>query len=115
MNRISAHMLGIDRGSVTLFSDFEDNGPMWAGHGPREAHRSVTFATPFLAPPHVLLGVSLWDADCTTNLRADLQAVDVTAEGFTIRFRTWGDTRLARLRADWTAMGEAPDPERWNV
>ena len=37
----------------------------------------------------------------------DIVAEDVTAIGFTLVFRTWGDTRVARVRADWLAIGPA--------
>ena len=28
-------------------------------------------------------------------------------------FRTWGDTRVARIRADWTAIGAIIDEDNW--
>ena len=42
-------------------------------------------------------------------------AETVNPEGFVIVFRTWGDTRVARIRADWIAMGELPDDDAWDV
>jgi len=30
-------------------------------------------------------------------------------------FRTWGDTRVARVRASWTAFGELPYGEEWDL
>jgi hypothetical protein len=30
-------------------------------------------------------------------------------------FRTWADTRVARIRADWTAIGAVRDEEDWDV
>jgi hypothetical protein len=30
-------------------------------------------------------------------------------------FRTWGDTRVARVRADWMAIGEQRSDEDWDV
>jgi hypothetical protein len=53
--------------------------------------------------------------DQKTNQRADLTAEEVTAEGFTIVFRTWGDTRVARVRADWLAVGGAKGGDDWDV
>jgi H-type lectin domain-containing protein len=48
-------------------------------------------------------------------LRADLSVQDITVQGCEIVFRTWGDTRLARLRVAWTAIGELPDDDVWEL
>lgn len=113
MRSFAAHMLGIDRGSVLMFSDFQNGGPMWTGEGEREARRHVRFSSPFAEAPAVILGLSLWDMDRRTNLRADLVAETVLTDGFDIVFRTWGDTRVARIRVDWTALGPLHDPDLW--
>ena len=36
MITIESHRLGMQRGSLVLFSDFQDGGAMWTGEGPRE-------------------------------------------------------------------------------
>ncbi len=115
MQRIPVGDLGIDRGSVVMFSDFQDGGPMWRGEGPREVRQPVTFARPFAALPVVTVALSMWDIDSRMNQRADLAAENVTSEGFELVFRTWGDTRVARVRADWAAFGALPDPDLWQV
>ena len=98
-----------------LFSDFADGGPMWTGEGNRESRFIVSFKTPFSAAPVVMVGLSMWDMDSTTNARVDLSAENVTAAGFHLVFRTWGNTRIARVRADWTALGPARDENDWVV
>lgn len=98
-----------------MFADFADGGPMWTGSGPRESRHHIRFDEAFAAPPAVLVGVSMWDTDGKANLRADLTADRVTATGFELVFRTWGDTRIARLRADWTAIGPLPDEDSWEL
>lgn len=115
MRRFSAHTLGIDQGNVQLFSDFEDGGPMWTGHGPREKRVQVMFSEPFLDTPVVTLTVSMWDLGRETNARADLSADDIRPDGFTIVFRTWGDTRVARVRSSWMAMGPLRDEDQWDL
>jgi hypothetical protein len=45
----------------------------------------------------------------------DISADMVTAEGFVIVFRTWGDTRVARVRADWLAIGGCANDDDWDV
>ncbi len=115
MKRFSNRTLGIDQGSVMLFSSFKDGGAMWTGHGPREERRRVEFSEPFRTPPIVQVALSLWDMDQQTNQRADLATENITEAGFDIVFRTWGDTRVARVRVDWTAMGELSDEDDWEL
>ena len=115
MRRLRSHLIGIDQGSVVLFSDFEDGGEMWTGNGPRAMRKKIRFAEEYLSAPVMHVSMSMWDMDQKTNQRADIQAEDVTAKGFSIVFRTWGDTRVARVRADWMSIGELRDDEDWDV
>lgn len=115
MKTIDTRLLGIAQGSQMLFSDFEHDGEMWTGTGPRSHRAEVRFETPFATPPTVQVGVSMWDIDQKSNQRADISAEDITLEGFTIVFRTWGDTRVARIRADWLALGALPDTDLWEI
>ncbi|WP_224825284.1 H-type lectin domain-containing protein [Cognatishimia sp. MH4019] len=115
MMRLSGHSVGVQQGEELLFSDYQNGGEMWTGTGPRERRTPVTFDTPFSEVPTVQVAISLWDLDRNTNLRADIQAEQVTAEGFEIVFRTWGDTRIARIRATWTAIGTLPHDDDWQL
>ena len=40
-----------------------------------------------------------------SNQRVDVSADEITPQGFVILFRTWGDTRVARARVSWMAIG----------
>lgn len=113
--QISSGTLGVLQGSRMLFSDFADGGAMWTGEGPREVRHAIAFDTPFIAAPAVIVGLSLLDLDRRTNARLDLVAEKVTPLGFDIVLRTWGDTRIARLRADWTALGPVRGEDEWEV
>lgn len=107
--------IGVQQGSKILFSDFAHDGAMWTGNGPREVRHLEAFDEPFGAAPVVTLGISMWDIDHMTNSRVDIQAEKVTPQGFEIVFRTWADTRIARIRADWMAIGPARDEDDWDV
>ena len=63
----------------------------------------------------VHVGLSMWDTDNKTNQRADISAEEVEPAGFVIVFRTWGDSRIARVRADWLAIGELSDEDDWDI
>ncbi len=98
-----------------MFSDFENNGRMWSGEGARQSKKTIVFSEPFAEPPSVQVGMSLWDIDKETNVRADVQAQNVSATGFDLIFRTWGDTRVARVRLSWIAIGEMRDEDDWEL
>lgn len=115
MKKISSHRVGVDQGSRVLFSDYEDGGVMWTGTGPRSSVTKIKFSEKFRSIPAVTVSISMWDLDQKTNGRADVSAQDITTEGFSILFKTWGDTRVARIRADWMAIGELPNEDDWQL
>jgi hypothetical protein len=115
MKRLRSHTVGVDSGDVVLFSDFEDGGEMWTGRGQRERRRRIAFSENFRSDPTVHLSMSLWDMDSSTVLRADIAADAVTESGFDMVFRTWSDTRVARVRIAWMAVGELSDGDDWDV
>lgn len=88
---------------------------MWTGSGPREVRQAQSFRDEFLSPPVVTVSISMWDIDHKANSRVDISAENVTNKGFEIVFRTWGDSRVARVRADWLAFGQARDEDDWDV
>lgn len=115
MQKIDTHQLGIEQDSLLLFSDFQDGGAMWTGTGPRELRRVIDFDEPFSNPPVITVGLSMLDIDQASNHRVDICAEMVSEEGFVIVFRTWGDTRVARVRADWMAIGPVRHADDWDV
>lgn len=115
MQRIGNHAVGVLRGAEVLFSDFQDGGEMWTGTGPRAFRQPVKFSEAFMAPPTIHIGLSMWDLDNQQNQRVDISADDIGQAGFTIVFRTWGDTRVARVRAEWLAIGPVGFEDDWDV
>lgn len=108
-------MIGIEQGDDVLFSDFEDGGEMWTGKGPRERRRAVSFERGFLQPPSVFVALSMWDIESANNARADVSAEQVALRGFEIVFKTWGDTRIARARVRWMAIGAVANEDDWEL
>jgi H-type lectin domain len=108
-------LIGIEQGAKILFSDFAHDGAMWTGSGPREVRQATAFTEAFVDAPAVTVGISMWDLDHRTNSRVDIQAENVTERGFDIVFRTWGDTRIARIRAEWMAIGLTRNEDDWDV
>ncbi|MCE0505657.1 MULTISPECIES: H-type lectin domain-containing protein [unclassified Roseivivax] len=115
MRRLNSNVIGIDQGEVEVFSDFASGGEMWTGEGARERRKRVRFSEPFRGSPAVQVGLSLWDIDSEANIRADLAADRIGPEGFDLVFRTWGDSRVARVRMTWTAIGELKGEDDWDL
>ncbi|MEM7471983.1 MAG: H-type lectin domain-containing protein [Pseudomonadota bacterium] len=113
MHRLQNAHIGVSQGEHVLFSDFVDDGPMWTGTGPRAHRRPVSFNTRFVAPPAVHVGLSMWDIDNGQNQRVDIAADEITEDGFVLVFKTWGDSRVARVRASWMAIGSLPHDDDW--
>ena len=115
MKRISSGSVGIQQGTRVLFSDFADGGVMWTGQGDRESRHMISFKEEFIEPPSVMVSISMWDIDHKHTSRSDITAEKITEKGFQLVFRTWGDTRVARIRAEWIALGPVRDDDEWDV
>jgi hypothetical protein len=115
MQKFQNHLIGVDRGSRLMFSDFEEGGVMWTGSGPREVRLRQAFSEKFKTQPVVWASISMIDVDHETNQRFDLSVGDIDLEGFDLVFRTWDDTRIARARVDWGAMGEVRAEDEWDL
>lgn len=115
MRRIDTSAFGISQGNETLFSDFENGGEMWTSEGARMVTQAITFEEAFQAAPSVTVSLSMVDMSNAANIRMDVQAEEVTKTGFNIVFRTWGDTRIARARVAWQAIGPLRAEDVWEV
>lgn len=115
MRKLDSHRLGIDQGETVLFSDFENGGPMWSGTGQRDVTVPVVFSESFDVPPSVTLSLALCDMSNEAYMRMDLRAKDVSNSGFKIAFATWGDTKFARVRVAWQAIGAVSSEDAWDI
>ncbi len=115
VRKLRSNSVGVAQGQTLLFSDFKDNGEMWAGLGDRSLTKDVQFDEPFHTPPVVHLSISLLDLDHSVNPRMDLRAESVTSDGFQVLFSTWGDSRVARIRVSWMAIGEVGPIDMWDI
>lgn len=115
MRKYVGSLIGIDQGNEEIFSEFATGGEMWTGHGARERRKPIKFSEPFRSVPSVQVSLSLWDMDQGANVRADISADKVTQTGFDLVFRTWSDTRVARVRMNWIAIGEVASDDDWEL
>ncbi len=115
MRKFGHHSIGVDQGDLVLFSDFEDGGEMWTGEGPRLTRHRVRYAERYEAAPVVQVSLSMWDIASGANARADVTAEQIDRDGFDIVFRTWGDTRVARVRVAWISIGAVSSDDTWDL
>ena len=115
MRKLNSNVIGIDQGDVVLFSDFEHDGEMWTGEGPRNTRLPVVFSETYREAPSVYLSISMLDASNSGNSRYDVQAESISPKGFDIVFRTWGDTQVARCRVAWQSIGPVRADDVWDL
>lgn len=115
MKILKTGYVAVAQGNADLFEDFENGGEMWTGEGSRSRRINVEFERAFLEPPCVQCTLSLWDVDYSTNMRGDVSVDNITRTGFQIVFSTWGNTRVARARASWMAIGSVGDDDMWEL
>lgn len=116
MQRIATNYLGVLQGHAALFDRFVADTDMWSGTGDREINAEIRFAKPFLAAPTVFLTIAMIDKESPTPLRLVLEPKAIRQDGFIAQARSWGDTQIARLSVNWTALGAIADPdEAWDV
>ena len=113
MRKLKSAFVGVDQGSVHLFSDYDTDGPMWARSGEREVAKRIMFSELFARPPAVTVQIALLDSHSDHFLLMSFAATDVTCAGFTLVFKTWSDTRLAQVKMSWQAIGELPQDDDW--
>lgn len=103
----------VQQGQELLFEHYVDEGPMWAGYGERATASFVEFDRPYVDKPVVHVSISLLDVQTDPLIRYELTAENITSEGFEIIFKTWADSRFARVRVAWLAIGQAIRDEYW--
>ncbi len=103
----------VESGQITMFEDFENEGPMWSGDGERRAKKFVEFRRPFISRPIIHLAVNLMDVRTDSMIRYELDSEQVTNESFDLIFKTWGDSKFARVRVAWMAIGTSIRDEFW--
>lgn len=71
--------------------------------GERAMTISVRFPTPFENKPKVALSVTQIDADKNANQRYNVEAISISRDGFTIKIRTWADSKVFSISGYWIA------------
>ncbi len=89
-----------------LFEHRTSEGLLYSGQGQRWMFFKFCFRSPFTMIPKLLLDVTTVDADIEQNVQYNLSLQDVTRDGFTLRFQTWGTSAIASADIVWVAMSQ---------
>jgi hypothetical protein len=76
------------------------------GTGERKFIAHVSFKDPYTVPPDVIVSLTGLDVANYANERLTVTPINVTPKGFDVEYKTWADTRVYSLWANWVAFGE---------
>lgn len=71
--------------------------------GDRIYTQEVRFTKPFETMPNVVVAVNKLEADKSQNVRIDVQATAISRDGFVLRIKTWGDSKINVVGGSWVA------------
>ena len=72
-------------------------------NGERTMTIDVKFEKPFKSKPQIILSITQLDSDKESNVRYNIEAISVYRDGFTIKVRTWADSKLFSVSGYWLA------------
>ncbi len=73
------------------------------GNGDRIVTIDISFPKPFEVRPTVIIAVNSIDVDKGANTRFAVEAISVSRDGFTLRVKTWADTKINSIAGSWLA------------
>lgn len=87
------------------YSVTPDTWTLLSGTGERKFTTHVDFKEPYKQPPVVVLSISGMDVLNSANNRLVVAPKNVTANGFDVEYKTWGDSQIWSVFLNWTAFG----------
>lgn len=74
--------------------------------GERSMTVEVNFNKPYDVKPKVMISVTEIDADKGFNPRYNVEVLSVSRDGFTVKIRTWSDSKVYSISGYWLAYTE---------
>ena len=74
--------------------------------GERSMTIEVDFKNPYDVKPKVMISVTQIDADKAFNNRYNVEVLSVSRDGFTVKIRTWADSKVFSISGYWLAYTE---------
>ncbi|MFZ1518397.1 MAG: H-type lectin domain-containing protein [Ignavibacteriaceae bacterium] len=73
-------------------------------NGERSMIIEIRFKNPFRQKPNIFISVSQIDSDKETNVRYNVETISVSRDGFTLKVKTWADSKIFSLSGYWLAV-----------
>lgn len=64
----------------------------------------IKFDKPFTKKPQVILSVTQIDSDKESNTRYNVEAVSISRDGFTLKVRTWAESKIFSISGYWVGV-----------
>ncbi|MDP2363664.1 MAG: H-type lectin domain-containing protein [Ignavibacteria bacterium] len=90
-------------GSSWSFNQSLQSYSLSSNNGERSMTLDVDFKTPLKKIPQIFLSVTQIDADKETNLRYNVEAISISRDGFTLKVKTWSDSKIFSISGYWLA------------
>lgn len=74
--------------------------------GERSMTIEIKFETQFKKKPQIFLSVTQFDASKDNNVRYKVEAISVSRDGFTLKVKTWADSKIFSISGYWIAYTE---------
>ena len=74
--------------------------------GERAMTIEVNFKNPYDVKPKVMLSVTQVDVSKEFNNRYNVEVLSVSRDGFTVKIRTWADSKIYSLSGYWLSYTE---------
>jgi hypothetical protein len=79
---------------------------LYTNTGERSMTIEVNFKNPYDVKPKVMLSVTQIDAEKSFNSRYNVEVLSVSRDGFTVKIRTWADSKVYSISGYWLAYVE---------
>ena len=75
-------------------------------NGERSMTIIINFEKPVSSIPKVILSVTQIDANKSTNIRYNVDAISISRDGFSLKVNTWADSKIFSISGNWLAYTE---------
>lgn len=74
--------------------------------GERSTTIEINYPKPYDVKPKVIVSVTQLDADKEANSRYNVEVLSVSRDGFTVKIKTWADSKIFSISGYWLAFTE---------
>jgi hypothetical protein len=104
VHSVQASWIAVPQDESRIQTGTDIHGPTWAGVGERVNKKQINFEKPFENIPEVVVSLSGLDSQNNVNTRINVNALNITNNGFVLEYKTWADSQITQIRANWIAI-----------